>query len=67
MQKDYHRYIKHKQRWGRFWFILVLIFLTTAAGLLLYDYNQSFEEPYNKGYQPMDQIKKTAMYPSALF
>jgi len=67
MQKDYHRYIKHKQRWKRFWVILLLIFLTTAAGILLHDYNQSFEEPYNKDYQPMDQTKETAINQSVPF
>ncbi len=55
MQKDFDRYLKQKQRNRRFRVVLLITLFATAAALSMRECSQSFDEPYNKGYQPVDQ------------
>jgi hypothetical protein len=57
VQKDFNHYVKTKQKRKRFFFILLLTILAAATTVLVQECSQSFDESYNKEYQPMDGIK----------
>ena len=57
MQEDFNHFVKKKQKRKRFFSILILTILAAATAVLTQECNQSFDEPYNKGYQPMDGVK----------
>ncbi|MDX8386904.1 MAG: hypothetical protein R8M46_00015 [Ghiorsea sp.] len=60
MQKDFNHYIKKKQRRQRFFTILIITILAASTAVLMQECNQNFDEPYNKGYQPMDGIQNSS-------
>ncbi len=59
MRHNLNQYIKRKQRKRRFWTILLLTILMAVSASLLHECQQSFQQPYNEDYQPMD-VQKTS-------
>ncbi len=57
MQRDFNHFVRHKQRRNRFIIIFILTLLAAATVVLMQDCSQRFDEPYNKGYQPMDKAR----------
>jgi len=57
MQKDLNRFIGHKKQRNRFITIFILTMLAAGIVVLVQECNQSFNEPYNKDYQPMDKAR----------
>ena len=60
MQKDFNHYHKLKKRRKRFFAILIVTMLMAAAAVFMRECNQNLDQPYNKGYQPMDQANKSS-------
>jgi len=57
MSTNLNKYIKRKQRKRRFWTILLLTLSMAFTALIARDCSQSFDQPYNKDYQPFDQMQ----------
>lgn len=57
MQRDFNHFVKHKKQRNRFIVIFVLTILAAAVVVLIQECSQSFDEPYNKDYQPMDKAR----------
>jgi len=55
MKEDLDNYLIRKRRIRRAISILVLTFIAAVCVMLIKECSQSFDEPYNKGYQPMDK------------
>ncbi|MDQ6980851.1 MAG: hypothetical protein Q9N62_11295 [Ghiorsea sp.] len=57
MQRDFDHFVKHKKQRNRFIAIFILTLLAAAIVVLVQECSQSFNEPYNKDYQPMDKAR----------
>ncbi len=57
MQKDFNRLIRRKKLMRRWLSLLLLTLVFSAAAVSMRDCARNFDEPYNKDYRPMDQIK----------
>ncbi len=57
MQRDFNHFVQHKKKRNRFIAIFVLTIMSAAIVVLVQECSQSFDEPYNKGYQPMDKAR----------
>ncbi|MDQ7001460.1 MAG: hypothetical protein Q9N02_02085 [Ghiorsea sp.] len=57
MQRDLNHLVKHKKQRNRFIAIFVLTILAAMVVVLVQECSRSFDEPYNKGYQPMDKAR----------
>ena len=60
MQRDFDHFVNHKKRRNRFIVIFLLTILSAAIVVLVQECSQSFDEPYNKDYQPMDKARHEA-------
>lgn len=59
MQNDVNRLIHRKKMIRRFVFLLLLSAGMAVFATYMRDCSQTFEEPYNKDYRPMDQQDKS--------
>jgi len=57
MREDFQQYVKQKKRRKRFLTILALTIVMAVSAVFMRECSQNFSEPYNKGYQPMDQAR----------
>ena len=57
MQRDFDHFVTHKKKRNRFIAIFILTILSAAIVVLVQECSQSFDEPYNKDYQPMDRAR----------
>ena len=57
MQRDFDHFVNHKKKRNRFIAIFLLTILSAAIVVLVQECSQSFDEPYNKDYQPMDKAR----------
>ena len=57
MQEDLQHFKAQKQRRKRLLTILVISILMALTTVFIQECNQNFDEPYNKGYQPLDQTR----------
>jgi len=57
MQRDFNHFVRHKQRRHRFLIIFILTLLAAITVVFVQECSQSFNEPYNKDYQPMDKAR----------
>ncbi|MDQ6988898.1 MAG: hypothetical protein Q9M19_03370 [Mariprofundaceae bacterium] len=55
MRNSLNSYIKRKQRKRRFWTILLLTIFMAISATLFHECKQSFDQPYNKDYRPLDR------------
>ena len=58
MQRDLNHLIRRKKKLKRFVIILVLTMLASIIAVSMRECSQSFQEPYNKDYKPLDKIQK---------
>ncbi len=60
MQKNLNRHLKKKLRTRRFLYILLFTFIAAVTLVFLRECSQRFDEPYNKGYHPVDKSSVTS-------
>ena len=55
MKEDFDHYVKQKQRRRRMLKVLLITVFVAFCAVFIQECSQSFDQPYNKGYQPVDQ------------
>ena len=58
MQRDLNHLIRRKQKLKRFFIILLVTIIASIIAVSMRECSQSFQEPYNKDYKPLDKIQK---------
>ena len=56
MKQDLDNYLIRKKKRRRAISIVIITLFTAVCAMLLKECSQSFDEPYNKGYQPVDKV-----------